>query len=134
MATLSAVRDALQTRLATISGLRVHDTIPDAVSPPAAIITPADGTYDVTQGGTAVDYTFRVTLIASRTGVRTGQDQLDAYLSPSGSSSVAAAIDGDSDLGSVVDSTRVVRFENYGTIEVGGVTYLAVDVIVEVLD
>lgn len=134
MATIGAIRDGLAVRLATISGLRVSDVMPDSINPPHAIVRLDSATYDVAQGGDAVDYTFTIVIIASRTSERVGQDKLDGYLSPTGSSSIRAAIDADNDLGGVVDSCRAIEIRNYGTIAVGEVQYVAAEIVVEVLD
>jgi len=41
------VRAGLKTRLATITGLRVWDSIPDQVTPPGAVVGQLDFTFDI---------------------------------------------------------------------------------------
>ncbi len=43
---IAAIRSGLGDNLATISGLRVAETIPDNPSPPIAIISLSNVTYD----------------------------------------------------------------------------------------
>ena len=65
---LSEVRDGLATRLNTISGLRVHEVGPEAVSEfPAAIISQEEPfiKYDQVMGAADVRYAFKVVLLVS---------------------------------------------------------------------
>jgi hypothetical protein len=116
---LMAVRDGLVTRLSTISGLRVYETPPAAVQEfPAAVLTHREpfASYDQVMGAADVRYSFEVPLL-----VRSGdEDQalvdLEPFVSPTGASSVKAAIDGN--LGGNADWARVVQAQ-----AVGRVTY-----------
>lgn len=93
MADVKAIRDALKTRLSAVTGLRAHDTLPDQVNPPAAIVTPAPGIFEetVTLDG-AQDLAFIVLVLVQKVVDRASQDALDTYLS-SGASDIRAAID-----------------------------------------
>ena len=114
---LTAVRDGLVTRLGVISGLRVYETPPAVVQEfPAAILTQREpfASYDQVMGAADVRYSFEVLLL-----VRSGdEDQaladLEPYVSPSGASSVKAAIDGD--LGGNADWARVVQAPSVGRV------------------
>ena len=116
---LTAVRDGLVTRLNTISGLRVYDTPPPAVPEfPAAVLTQREpfASYDQVMGAADVRYSFEVLLL-----VRSGDEEqafsdLEPYVSPTGASSVKAAVDGD--LGGNADWARVAQ-----ATAVGRVTY-----------
>lgn len=130
----STIRDGLKTRLKTISGLRVYDTIPGDINPPAAVITPGDPAivYDATQAG-AQTLNFVVIVFASKASDRTAQDKLDGYLNPTGASSIKAAIEGDDTLGGTADSAAVTTITTYGLSDVAGVDYWTVRAVVEVL-
>ena len=134
MTSISAIRDGVKTRLETIAGLRVHDTVPGQVSPPAAVVAPAPGTfltYNVTTDG-AEDVTLVVTLLVSDAVDRAAQDALDAYLADSGASSVKAAVDGGITLGGAAHFATVTSARNYGLIDYGGVQYLGCEFVVTV--
>lgn len=130
MASISQLRDALQARLATIPGLRVHDTVPSQVSPPAAVVIPAGITYDATMRRGSDDFAFTIQLVVSRAVDRVGQDRLDALLSPFGPGSVKAAVDGD--LGGVADFAHVASVDNYGAVVWAGVEYVGAELTVNV--
>lgn len=132
MTSVTAIKDGLAARLATISGLRVHATPPGAINPPAAVIRRAQTRYDSTMARGSDDHAFVVTVFVSLASDAAAQDQLDAYLATSGASSIKAAIEGEDTLGGIVHFARVVSAEEDRTLEYGGVVYVAVDWIVEV--
>lgn len=132
MASVSGIRDGLKTRLATIIGLRAHDTAPGQVQPPAAIVTPGTIQFDSTMARGADDFTFVITLLVSAAVDRTAQDALDAYLAGSGAKSVKAAVEADVSLGGAAHFARVVGVNQYGLIEYGGVQYLGAEFLVQV--
>ncbi len=133
---LSAIRDGLKTRLATITSLanRCHDVWPDSVNVPAALVKPVSLEFHESFGDATVG-TFEVVLLAAALdqGFARGQDTLDAYLNETGTSSVKAAIEGDKTLGGTVDDCTVLRWHDYGQIVVNGVSYLGVIFDVEVI-
>jgi len=77
----STVRDGLKTRLATITGLRSYDLIPDVVTPPCAIVGQLDFTFDIDNARGLDQAQLDVYVIVQRFSERAGQDKLDAYLS-----------------------------------------------------
>jgi len=112
MTTLAEVRDGLETRLGTISGLRVYDYVPDDVYYPAAIIFPptyADYRDDLGLGGYTAQ--FVVLLLVPATIDR---QQLDLYalLDRTGPSSIFAAIEADRTLGGLNVDTRAVSAQD----------------------
>lgn len=131
MATLGQVRDELKVRLATISGLRAHDVWPDTVNVPAALVRPLTGTFAESYGN-GTKFTFEIVLVLQLGTLRSAQDALDAYLDPSGSSSIVAAIEGDRTLGGKADTLAVTGWRDYGGMEIGTVTYLGVKFDVDV--
>jgi hypothetical protein len=115
-----AIRDGLKSRLSGISGLRAHDNWPDQLNPPAAIVQPTGGSYNDTFGSAAATYTFDVILVVALTGgLPRAQESLDAYLSPTGASSVRKAIEDDADLNGAAEDVRVIGFDTYETLTIG---------------
>jgi hypothetical protein len=134
MASVSAIRDGLRTRLATISGLRVPHRPPGEVTTPAAIVAGPAISYDSTMSRGSDDFTFTVSLLMSRGWDRAAEQQLDGYLAGSGSSSVKQVLEADpAGLGvSGVDYVHVVSTTEPGSIEVGAISYFGVQITVEV--
>lgn len=135
---LGAIRDGVKDRLATISGLRVYDVIPDRdLAVPAAVVQPVRISYQQAFKRGPVDARLRVTILTSAGSDRTGQDQLDAYLSAGTgeSSSIVDAIEADPTLGGAADNAAVdPDFEiDYGRAVVNDTTYWKADVQIKVL-
>jgi hypothetical protein len=120
---VSNVRDGLKTRLATISGLRVWDVIPDQVTPPGAVVGQLDFTFDIDNARGLDIANVDVYVIVQRFDARSGQNKLDEYLG-SGAKSIKTAIEGDRTLGGTVNTLRVTRAEA-GTYVQGDVTFLS---------
>lgn len=132
MASLSSLRSGIKTRLATISGLNAHDRAPGSVVVPTAFPLPGRIDFDETMDRGADLFVFRVRLLVQRSTDTYAQEDLDAYLAGSGSSSIKAAIEGDGTLGGVADWTRVTGVIAYGDIDHAGLSYLGADFNVEV--
>ena len=127
MASISSIRSGLATNLGSISGLRSGPTIPDNVNPPYAIIAPSSVDYHRAFNNALSTYNFTITLVVGRVSERTAQNNLDAYCSPTGSSSIRVAIESDKTLGGVVFDTIVTGMRNYGSVTIGDNTYLAAE-------
>jgi hypothetical protein len=134
MAGVSAIRDGLKTRLATIVGLNAYDTVPGTLTVPAAIVEPDEPVivFDSTMGRGSDDLYFTVLVLVQIGTVRAAQDALDAYLAGSGTGSVKAAVEGDMSLGGVVSFARVARADGYATYKFNGVDYAGVRFRIEV--
>jgi hypothetical protein len=132
MPTVQELREGLATRLRTISGLRAASTQPDNPNPPQAIVNLDSITYDSAYSRGLDEYQFTILVLAGRVAERTSQNRLEAYLNPSGSSSVKTAIQGDRTLGGKAQTLRVTEVTSYGSINVGDVTYLAANLTVVV--
>lgn len=133
-ATLSEVREALQTTLEAIDGLTVYARPPGTVNPPAAIVSPADGqflTYLTSQ--TSHDLDMLIAVLVQLGTRESATTNLDEYLEDAGGKSVFAAVQADPTLGGVVDSAAVTGAQNYGVITYNGVDYQGVELTVEVL-
>jgi len=100
-ATVSQVATGLQTRLATISGLRAHSYQPEQLNPPLAFPTLDTVTYHRAMAGGDVVMDWTISLVVGRYTDRTAHALLDDFLSYSGAKSVRAALEGDRTLGGV---------------------------------
>ena len=106
------VRDALKTRLQTISGLRVYEIIPEPVTPPCAIVGQLDFTFDIDNARGLDQANVDIYVIVQRFSERAGQDKLDGYLAGTGATSIKAAIEGDRTLGGTCQTLRVIGAES----------------------
>ena len=127
MTSISDIRSGLATRLGTITGLRTGATIPDNVNPPYAIVTPTSVSYHRAFNNALSTYNFTVYVVVGRVSERTAQNNLDAYCSATGASSIRVAIESDRTLGGVVFDTIVTGMRNYGSVIIGENTYLAAE-------
>jgi hypothetical protein len=114
MASISTIRTNLAARLATITGLRTAATMPDSPNPPIAVVTPVSVTFDTAFKRGMNTYSFNVMVIVGRVDERTAQNNLDAYVSSTGTSSIKL-------------DTRVVEMRTYGAVSIGEVTYIAAE-------
>jgi hypothetical protein len=134
MASLSSIRSGLSTRLATISGLSVYSYVPDSIEPPTAVVGVMSSVdYDSTMSRGSDSYEIPLYLYVSRVDAELSQDSLDEFLAGSGSSSIKQAVEGDSTLGGVVSSARVVEASNYGVYTINSIDYLGVEFSVEII-
>lgn len=133
--TFPAVRQAAADYLAShITGLRTTANRFSQVNPPMAVIAPQTGTlirYSTTMDG-ETDYSLRAIILVSEGDSSSGQDLLDAYLSPTGSQSVYAAVQADPTLGGQVSYCVVVEATGYGLTNWNGVDYLACSLILNI--
>lgn len=93
---LIAVRDELAKRLANLDGLRIYPVPPDTVPQlPAAIIQPGQplAEYGRTLSGGDVTYAFAVLLLTKSGDDQQAWQDLAAYLAPTGSDSLKAAVE-----------------------------------------
>ena len=105
MATLVQLSDGIETRLATISGLRGSSEWQDTVNPPVAMPLVTEVRADTFD--TRFTATFRILVIVgglSQMGIGRASRALKAYMSPSGASSIWAALEGDVTLGGVAET------------------------------
>lgn len=131
-ATLQQQADGLETRLATISGLRVFDHVPDSWATPCAFVVPDTVEYWNAFAGGDATHNWTATVVVGRQSDRSSQRQLLEYMSYSGTKSIRAAIEGDRTLGGVVQSLLVDRADNVRMVSQGDQSYLAVDFAVRI--
>lgn len=118
------VMRGVQTRLATISGLRVSAIAPDQITPPLAIVgVPPIENYHATMRRGRATYEPTVYILVSAALDRTGQEALAGYANPTGPTSIIAAIEGDRTLGGVAEDCIVRSFRPLGVEEVGQIGY-----------
>jgi hypothetical protein len=120
----SQVRDALKTRLQTISGLRVYELIPEPITPPCAVVGQLDFTFDIDNARGLDQANVDIYVIVQRFSERAGQDKLDGYLAGTGATSIKAAIEGDRTLGGTCQTLRVIGAES-GTYDSQSITFLS---------
>lgn len=129
MATIGEIVDGLEAAIDD-TGLRPWDGDGD-FTPPAFIVQPESGAPR-TLGAVKETQDFRVLVAVSTASTRIARDQLDAYLSPTGTLSIRAALTANKHLG-LSGVVAVYRgWENYGLIEINGAVYLGAHVLVTV--
>ena len=104
MATNEAIRVGIAARLETIAGLQVYSRPPGQINVPAAVVRRRSIQYGVSFDGLD-DTSWGVTVFVSFANTDVATEDLDEYLSPTGASSIVAAIHADPTLGGVVDYT-----------------------------
>lgn len=127
MASITDLRTAIATNLATITGLRTSPTLPDNPNPPIALVTPISVSFDDVFKRGMQTYTFVISVIVGRVDERTAQNKLDAYVSSTGSSSIKLAVESDKTLGGNAFDCRVTEMRNYGELTIGDVIYLSAE-------
>ena len=138
MGDVSAVRAALATQLATITGLRSTAFMPDKVSVPQAVVGDVDITFDKTMGRGHDQLDIKIRVYASRASDRAGQLTLDGYLKGSGATSIKAALEagrgapGSPALGGAAEDLIVTGVSGYGVYTVADVQYLGAEFAVTV--
>ena len=133
MADYAAIRTALAAALAESSTfIQVAATVPDTVSPPAALITPGSpvAEYHGAFGNGMERFVFTVTLIAQRFDDKAHQRLLDGFIS--GAAGVRALIEVDKTLGGESQTLQVTNCTSYGVVSISDVEYLGTDFTVEV--
>lgn len=133
MASVTELRTAIATNLATISGLRTAAEIPDNINPPIAVVSFDRVQFHQSYKNGLSNYDFTVQLIVSRVDERNAQRYLDAYCSSTGASSVLLAIESDKTLGGKAFDCYVSEMSSYGSVIIGENTYLAAEFQVQVL-
>jgi len=114
-----------------LRGLTDGETI---ASPPVAVVIPPAGqyiNYEVSVETGVAEYFFRILVLLSKGDVRANTALLDAFLSPEGTSSIAAAINADTTIGGVADYVHPVDANWLGNVEWAGQEYFAGQITVQ---
>lgn len=132
-ATYAQVAAALKTALAA-TGFTVYEWPLANPAPPCHVLSPQPYNYDATMrsGSHHQEWTVRTLVGASDPRASIGTD-LYAAMTPSGTTSVKAAIETDPTLGGVVDSVRVAGHDAPGFYDYSAGALLGVDFTVHVL-
>lgn len=120
---LKAVMDELAAQVDTITGLRVHPSPPDTISPPAAVVTyPGVLTFDATyqRGMDRMDPS--VVVLVGRVSNAAAHKLLSAYCAGDGPQSLKAVIEAGTY--TAFDTVRVTEI-NFDMISIGAIEYLA---------
>ena len=137
MADIAALRNGIQARLNTISGLRAFDVATGQESGAAVAIVfprpPQSGWHQIGSGGCAEQHEFVVELhVPVGRGLRQAQDVMDGLINRTGSASVAAAIAADPTLGGAAQTAIARAFTVYSLSELNKVPTLMAMIPVEV--
>lgn len=119
---LQGIRAGLGTALDTITGLRVFDYVPDNAPTPAAIVGPLEIQYGAAMQDGLHNMNTNVTVFDGRMSDRNSQDRIDAYVNPTGASSVKAALEADVTLGGACYTLQVTGATPV-TVTMAGVEY-----------
>ncbi len=126
MATNAQIRQALAARIAGAAVIpRVHSVFPGQISPPAVVVRRQQTTFDTTQDGQSDDRVFALVVFVQYAATEQAQEQLDAYISPSGANSIVAAVRADPTLGGVVDWAVVTEAGQDEVVTYNGADYLS---------
>jgi hypothetical protein len=106
-ATVSQVATGLQTRLATIGGLRAFTYQPEQLNPPTAYPVLNSVTYHRAFAGGDVEMFWSIYVVVGRYTDRRAFDNIDDFLAYDGVKSIRAAIEGDRTLGGVCNTLVV---------------------------
>jgi hypothetical protein len=128
---ISLIRKGLGANLGTIRGLRVAETIPDNPSPPIAVISLGNVTYNGAFDGGLTIYNFTVSVIVGRVAEREAQRRLDTFISTD-EGSIKKAIESEKSLDGAAFDVLVTEMTNVGAVQLGDATYLACDFAVQV--
>ncbi len=131
-ATVSQVATGLQTRLATISGLRTFNYQPEQENPPFAYPEINRIDYHRSYGGGDVVMDWTIYVVVGRWLDRTAHAALDDYLSYSGTKSIREAIEGDTTLGGVCSTLIVGSGADITSLDANGAQFLVIQLQVEV--
>lgn len=139
-ATITEIKTGLKEALA-MDGVRTYATQPAKPEPPAlAVLGPVRWRYDQSFGPfPAAVYTFEVGIYVNPASDLTrAQTQLDAFLSPTGSRSILAALDvaqmTGQPLAGLVDYARAIGGDSYARlVDAAGTQLLYANVLVEVM-
>lgn len=129
MASLTEIRQGIATNLRTIRGLRTEWYMPVSgqLNPPYAIITPEGIDYHKSFADGISTYSFTITVIVGQASERAAQTLIDAYVSPTGDTSIKKAIESDKTLSGVAYTLVVSDMKNYGSLTIGETQYLAAE-------
>lgn len=134
---LNDVANALAEKLDAIPGLRPFSEVPQKITPPAAIISMGAGGFDDFQDDISVQ--FKVLVLVSASNVKGAQKALRDFCSGTGTMSIKAAIEADTDeltlAGvAVASNPHVEGWAEPETYNVGGTDYTGLEFTVDIIE
>lgn len=116
MASISEIRDAIKETLeVSLPDLHVYDTVPDSPNVlPAAILIPFTADFDMAMGRGLDQWVFDILVLVSGSEMDIRQDELDAYVTGSGSRSIRQVIFQNRGLGRSDVDAHVSEMTEYG--------------------
>lgn len=124
LATITEMMDGLDSRLASIAGLRHKAYLADQIVPPTAVVqVPNIDDYRETFNQGSVLVHLSVWLFVSSTLDRVGQKKLAEFISPTGTNSIFAALESTTVPIANVNQVVVKTFRNFNIEEVGVIGY-----------
>lgn len=130
----AAVRTDLATAISTITGLNTdpNGTVQAQVTPPAAVLLPADPfiDYSTVMDDDAFNLAFTILIVVGQAYSPDNQQTLDGYLEPSGATSIRAGLHASTSTS--WDFVIARRARNVGLFEYNGQTYFGAQIDVEV--
>ena len=129
---IGGMRTGLATNLASISGLRTSDYVPDDPKPPVAVVMPPTIKFDLAMGRGLDEYEFVITVIVGKQSERAAQKLLDSLCAPTGAGSVKTAIESDRFLAGQCQDLRVTEMRGISSLIIDQTTYLAAEFTVQV--
>ena len=134
MASLTSIRNGIETNLGNISSLFVYGYVADSIEPPTAIVGVVESVeYDTSMARGADTYEIPVLLYVSRVDAQDSQETLDTYLASTGANSIKAQVESDQTLSGSAMPCRVVEASNYGVYTINDIEYLGVEFEVSVV-
>lgn len=114
MATITQVRNALaDTITSAIPELNGYHNVPEVVQVPAIVVRPSNCNY-IVGGGTCQIWMYDVFVLVARTEADLKQDQLDSYLSTTGTKSIPAVLRSSYTLGLTGVDVVLEKMTGYG--------------------
>lgn len=114
MPTITEVREALADVIGTaVPELICYATVADVAQVPAVVIRPDRCEY-VVGGGSCQEWMYSVTVMVGRTESGVNQNQLDSYITTTGSKSIPAALRASPGLGLTGVDAILVDMRGYG--------------------
>ena len=120
----SDIHDAIADALALVPGLRVADHLPEAVTPPMAVIQIQSVTYHRAMRGGLSEWRYVISVVAGRMGDRSAQRTLDGWMSFDGAQSVRAALEADRTLNGKCSTSIVDDMISIRPLQIGDASYL----------
>lgn len=115
MATLTALRDAIKDTIEdNISTLRVFDTMPDVTEGHCVLVEPSSVEFSKSMQRGHDQWEFTLFMIIPWQETTVVQDELDVYLSGSGTKSIRQVIYNNRSLGLADTESFVHRMDGYG--------------------